>query len=59
MRFTDSPYEKLMQELPRPKSPAPMQAPKGTRCHGCPYWRGIGCVSCYRDLLKPERSGGR
>ena len=27
MNFTDSPYEKLMQEIPRPKTPAPMQAP--------------------------------
>lgn len=59
MRFTGSPYEKMMQEIPRPKAPAPMQAPKGTRCHGCPYWREIACVSCYRALLKPPRRGGR
>ena len=58
MNFTDSPYEKLMQEIPRPKAPAPMQAPKGTRCHGCPYWRGIACVSCYREFLKAP-GGGR
>ncbi|WP_455722658.1 hypothetical protein [Dysosmobacter welbionis] len=51
MRFTNSPYETMMQTPPRPRPPAPAQAPKGSHCHGCPYWRGIACVSCYRDLL--------
>lgn len=55
MKFTDSPFEELMQEIPRYRPEPPQPAPRGTRCHGCPYWRGIRCVSCYRDLLK----GGR
>ena len=45
MRFTNSPYEKMMQ-------------PRGSRCSGCPYWRGIGCVSCYRELMRAP-AGGR
>ena len=40
------------------RPPAAAQPPKGSRCHGYPYWRGIGCVACYRELLKAP-SGGR
>ena len=57
MRFTNSPYEKMMQQKPRPQAPAPAKPPRGSRCSGCPYWRGIGCVSCYRELRAP--AGGR
>ncbi|MGN9173406.1 hypothetical protein ACTM9N_11315 [Lachnospiraceae bacterium HCP1S3_A8] len=58
MRFTDSPFEKMMKQKPRPQVPAPAKPPRGSRCSGCPYWRGIGCVSCYRELLKAP-AGGR
>lgn len=51
MRFTNSPYEKMMQEIPRYERPESPKAPAGSSCHGCPYWRGIGCVTCYRELL--------
>ena len=57
MRFTNSPYEKMMQQKPRPQAPAPAKPPRGSGCSGCPYWRGIGCVSCYRELMAP--AGGR
>lgn len=57
MNFTTSPYEKMMKRPPRPQAPAPIKAPKGTRCHGCPYWRGIACISCYRELLKEPGVG--
>ena len=57
MNFTNNPYEKMMKQRPRPTAPAVPKAPRGSRCSGCPYWRGIGCVSCYRELLKT--SGGR
>ena len=30
---------------------------KGSRCDGCPYWHGIGCVFCYREQLKPKTGG--
>ena len=54
MKFTNSPYEMLMQEKPKAHTPTPMQAPKGTPCEGCPYWRGIACLFCYRKALKKE-----
>ena len=52
MNFTNSPFEKMMKRPPRQQSPSAAKPPRGSRCSGCPYWRGIGCVSCYRELLK-------
>lgn len=60
MRFTNSPYEDLMKEpscLSIP--PGPLLAPAGTPCYKCPYWKGIRCVTCYRELLKNRRPPGR
>ena len=57
MRFTDSPFEKMMKQKPRPQAPSAPKAPRGSRCSGCPYWRGIGCVSCYQELLKAPVRG--
>lgn len=57
MNFTNNPYEKMMKQKPRPLAPSIPKAPKGSRCSGCPYWRGISCVSCYRELLKPLPGG--
>lgn len=59
MNFTKSPYEAMMKQRPRPRESAPSKAPRGSRCHGCPYWRGIVCLSCYRDLLKSAHKDGR
>ncbi len=59
MNFTDSPFEKMMKQPTYSREPAVQTpAPEGTACHGCPYWRGIACVSCYRELLKAP-GGGR
>ena len=52
MKFTNSPYETMMQQVPRYDRPEPVKAPEGSRCHG------IGCVACYRGLLKGA-GGGR
>lgn len=52
MNFTNSPYERMMKETPHPETPAPQKAPEGTPCAGCPYWKGIGCLFCYREHLK-------
>lgn len=41
MNFTNSPYERMMKEIPHPEAPAPQKAPEGMPCAGCPYWRGI------------------
>lgn len=58
MRFTDSPFEKMMKQKPFPQAPSAPKAPRGSRCSVCPYWRGIGCVSCYRELMRAP-AGGR
>lgn len=46
MRFTNNPYEEFMKEKSYFKGVPPSLPPKGSRCDGCPYWRGIGCVFC-------------
>ena len=51
MRFTNNPYEGFMKEKSYFKGVPPSLPPKGSRCDGCPYWRGIGCVFCYREQL--------
>lgn len=57
MNFTNSRFEREMRKPPCQKTPEQPGAPKGSRCDRCPYWRGIACVSCYRDLLKHDRAG--
>ena len=57
MRFTDSPYEDFMKEKSYFKGVPPNLPPKGSRCDGCPYWHGIGCVFCYREQLQGQRQG--
>lgn len=58
-RFTNSPYEKMMQEVPTEQReihgpPAVLShLPPGHPCHGCPYGRDAPCLGvCYRDLLR-------
>lgn len=59
MNFTDSTYEKMMKEKPRPYRPAPLhKPPKGSLCRDCSYWNGAVCVGvCYRDLILRQREG--
>ena len=52
MNFTNSPYERMMKEIPHKVASAPQKAPEGTPCVGFSYCRGIGCVFCYREHLK-------
>ena len=65
MKFTNSPYETMMQQVPRYERPEPVKAPEGSRCHGCPYWRGIGCVlaaggeTVARELTREEKAAIR
>ena len=54
MIFTNSPYERMMKEIPHKEAPASQKAPEGTPCSGCPYWQGIACVFCYREHLKKQ-----
>ena len=69
MRFTNSPYEKMMQQKPRPQAPAPAKPPRGSRCSGCPYWgapgapgvpTGAGLAACpaTESLCGPRLAGG-
>lgn len=54
MNFTNSPYERMMKEIPHKDISAPQKAPEGTPCAGCPYWREIACVFCYQERLKKQ-----
>lgn len=58
MRFTNNPYEGFMKEKSYFKGVPPSLPPKGSRCDGCPYWRGIGCVFCYRENSNHRATGG-
>ena len=59
MNFTDSPYEKMMKEVPRPPRPEAVKAPPGSPCRDCSFWRGEPCVgTCYRDLTDPRKEDG-
>ncbi len=55
MNFTDNILEPEMKKPPRVETAAPAGAPGGSRCDRCPYWKGIRCVACYRDLLRNFR----
>ena len=56
MNFTDSPYEPFMKQPTYHRPPEPAQAPRGSECEGCPYWRGLRCVTCFRAYLR-SRAG--
>lgn len=51
--FTDSPYERMMTQIPRNSRPDyPARAPKGHPCHGCKRY-GEECVlPCYRGISR-------
>ena len=57
MRFTDSPYEDFMKEKSYFKGVPPTLPSKGSRCDGCLYWHGIGCVFCYREQFQSKTGG--
>ena len=52
MNFTNSPYERMMKEVPHYEKSAPQKAPEGSPCAGCPYWQDITCVFCHWKYLK-------
>ena len=41
MNFTNSPYEKMMKQKPRPSRPKKQKPPHGSPCRGCTYWLGL------------------
>ena len=52
MNFTNSPFERMMKEKPRPQAPAENRPPRGSACYGCCYWRGIACVSLLQGAFE-------
>lgn len=57
MRFTNSPFERMMQQRPTGGGvPRPAPLPRTHPCHGCGSYKGMKCVGpCYRDLIiKPK-----
>ncbi len=55
MRFTDSPYEHFMTQVPagRKDVPRPPVRPPGHPCMGCPFDNGTPCIGvCLRALMK-------
>lgn len=63
MNFTNSPYEKMMKQVPRPPHPCPVRKPpRGSPCRDCRFWNGSVCVGlCHRDLIveRKERTSGQ
>ena len=58
MKFTDNPFEKMMQKVPCAPRPKMTKAPPGTLCRTCGFWRGVPCVAiCYRELQASVTSG--
>ena len=55
IRFTDSPYEYMMRQIPvsaKPSVPAPPSKPH--LCNGCKRY-GEGCIHpCYREVKEME-----
>lgn len=56
-RFTESPYEELMGQVPEGAHPAPSPGPPpGDRCRGCPYGKPRPCIGvCMKELAKKQR----
>ncbi|MDR1467273.1 MAG: hypothetical protein LBI55_02465, partial [Oscillospiraceae bacterium] len=56
--FTNSPFEKMMKQIPRPRRDAMREPLPGSDCNGCSFWQGTACVGlCYRALTS-QRKGG-
>ena len=54
MNFTNSPYERIIKEVPRYEKLTPQKVPEGSPCAGCSYWRKITCVFCYWKYFKEQ-----
>ena len=52
MNFTNSPYERIMKEVPHYEKSAPQKAPEGSPCAGCSYWRGLPAFSATGSASK-------
>ena len=52
MNFTNSPYERMMKEIPHKDIPAPQKAPEGTPCAGVLIGGRLLAFSVIRNALK-------
>lgn len=60
MNFTDSPFERMMKQVPRQPRHVPEKPRPGTRCAVCSFWNGAVCMGvCYRELQITRTSGCR
>jgi|GEM_PF-4845050 len=50
--FTDSPYERLMQEVPDGMDLSPAVLPESHFCYGCAHYGGCCFALCHRRLDK-------
>ena len=57
MRFTNNPYEGFMKEKKLLQGCAAKACRRRAPVVTAAYWRGIGCVFCYREQLKPPGNG--
>ena len=58
MRFTDSPFEKMMKQKPRPQAPAPAKPPRGSRCSGAPTGGASAVCPATGSSCGPRLAGG-
>jgi len=57
--FTNSPFEKMMKQTPRPRTEPMKQPPENSPCRGCSFWQGMACVGlCYKELTLPRKEVG-
>lgn len=55
MNFTNSPYERMMKEIPHPETPAPQKAPEGSPCAGVSLLAGDRL--CFLLPETPQKAG--
>ena len=54
-RFTDSPYEYMMRQVPVSAKPVvPTPPPKPHLCNGCKRYGGSCIHPCYREVKEME-----
>ena len=58
MRFTDSPFEKMMKQKPRPQAPAPAKPPRALGAPGVPTGGASAVCPATGSSCGPRLAGG-
>lgn len=59
-RFTESPYEEMMEQVPPGRLSGEEETDPGHKCGGCPYGKGRPCIGfCTRGILAAGRKNRR